>query len=212
MATFRPDRWRVLDPYLDRVLEMPEEDRAGWLASLAETQPGVAAELQALLGRHHAVVDEAFLERGPALPGPGPVNTGATIGAYTLRSPLGEGGMGTVWLARRNDGRYEGQVAIKFLGLALGRRSEERFRREGTILARLRHPHIAHIIDAGVSSSGQPYLVLEHVDGVDIVRYLSTCKAPSGRSTPIHVRSGGCSILERQSFEFVHAALKARHR
>ena len=80
--------------------------------------------------------------------------------------------MGSVWLAERCDGRFEGRAAVKLLNLALiGRAGEERFRREGNILARLTHPHIAHLIDAGVSPTGQPYLVLEHVDGQTIDRY-----------------------------------------
>ena len=80
--------------------------------------------------------------------------------------------MGSVWLAERCDGRFEGRAAVKLLNLALvGRAGEERFRREGNILARLTHPHIAHLVDAGVSPTGQPYLVLEHVDGQPIDRY-----------------------------------------
>ena len=66
--------------------------------------------------------------------------------------PLGHGGMGSVWLAHRNDGRFEGKVAIKLLNAALvGRAAEGRFRREGTILARLAHPNITRLIDAGIS-------------------------------------------------------------
>lgn len=80
--------------------------------------------------------------------------------------------MGHVWLARRCDGRFEGVVAIKLLNVALlGRAGAARFRREGRILARLQHPAIAHLIDAGVSPSGQPYFVLELVDGEPIDRY-----------------------------------------
>ena len=80
--------------------------------------------------------------------------------------------MGSVWLAQRSDGRYEGHVAVKLLNAALvGRGGEERFRREGTILARLAHPHIARLIDAGVSNTGQPYLVLELVEGKHIDVY-----------------------------------------
>ena len=77
-----------------------------------------------------------------------------------------------MWLAERCDGRFKGRAAVKLLNIALiGRAGEERFSREGTFLARLRHPGIAHLIDAGVSASGQPYLVLEHVDGQSIDRY-----------------------------------------
>jgi serine/threonine-protein kinase len=85
---------------------------------------------------------------------------------------IGQGGMGSVWLAERCDGRFEGQVAVKLLNIALmGRAGEERFRREGTILARLTHPHIARLIDAGVTPTAQPYLILEHVAGSTIDRY-----------------------------------------
>jgi serine/threonine-protein kinase len=80
--------------------------------------------------------------------------------------------MGSVWLAERTDGRFEGRAAVKLLNASLvGREGEIRFRREGTILARLRHPHIAHLIDAGVSPLGYPYLVLEHVAGERIDHY-----------------------------------------
>jgi serine/threonine-protein kinase len=80
--------------------------------------------------------------------------------------------MGSVWLARRSDGLFEGAAAVKLLNASLvGRAGEERFRREGGILARLEHPHIAHLLDAGVSPTGQPYLVLEHVAGEAIDRY-----------------------------------------
>ena len=97
---------------------------------------------------------------------------GQTLGAYRLISLIGQGGMGSVWLAERCDGRFEGRAAIKLLNLALmGPAGEERFRREGNFLARLTHPHIAHLIDAGVSEAGQPYLVIEHVDGQSIDRY-----------------------------------------
>jgi eukaryotic-like serine/threonine-protein kinase len=80
--------------------------------------------------------------------------------------------MGTVWLARRSDGRFEGTAAVKLLNAELvGRAGGQRFAREGSILARLTHPHIAHLVDAGVSPGGQPYLVLEHVAGTHIDRF-----------------------------------------
>lgn len=101
--------------------------------------------------------------------------TGSSVGSYTLLSPLGQGGMGTVWLAKRGDGRFEGQAAVKFLNAGfVGRAGIERLQREGSILARLAHPHIARLLDAGVSSFGAPYLVLEYVDGEPIDRYCDT--------------------------------------
>ena len=77
-----------------------------------------------------------------------------------------------MWLAHRHDGRFEGRVAIKLLNMALvGRAGEERFRQEGHLLARLTHPNIARLLDAGVTDHGQPYLALEYVDGVPIDQY-----------------------------------------
>ena len=92
----------------------------------------------------------------PLWPGKPSVATG-------LVSQIGQGGMSSVWLAERSDGRFERRVAVKFLNLALiGREGEARFKREGKILGLLVHPHIAELLDAGVSPAGQPYLVLDH--------------------------------------------------
>ena len=98
---------------------------------------------------------------------------GLSVGAYTVERELGQGGMGSVWFARRTDGRFEGHVAIKFLNTGLAARGgPERFAREGSILARLAHPNIARLLDAGVTAGGtQPYLVLEYIDGLPIKRY-----------------------------------------
>ena len=110
---------------------------------------------------------EAFLE-GSALPKEATL-AGKIIGSYTVDRLLGQGGMGSVWLAHRSDGRFEGQAAVKFLNLALmGRGGAERFRREGQVLAKLVHPGIARLIDAGIVDGGQPYLMLEYVDGEPI--------------------------------------------
>ena len=95
-----------------------------------------------------------------------------SVGNYTLEQPLGHGGMGSVWLARRGDGRFEGRAAIKFLDLALiDAQGVERFRQEGEVLARLDHANIARLIDAGVTDHGQPYLVLEYVEGEALDRW-----------------------------------------
>jgi serine/threonine-protein kinase len=158
-------RWRMLSPLLDQVLDLAGDERAQWLARLRADDPNLAAEVEAMLAEAGAAGDERFLELIPEELRQATL-AGQTLGAYTLEAPLGQGGMGSVWLARRSDGRFEGKVAIKFLNAALvGRAGEERFRREGSILARLTHPNIARLIDAGVSATGQPYLVLELVEG-----------------------------------------------
>jgi serine/threonine-protein kinase len=173
MRQLDPDLWQRVSPYLDEALELDREQRQAWLASLGARAPDIAAHLQILLGEQHAIEDSGFLE-GVVQVGarPAPSLSGQVLGAYRLLSLIGQGGMGTVWLAERCDGRFEGRAAVKLLNIAvMGRAGEERFRREGNILARLTHPNIARLIDAGVSPTGQPYLVLEHVDGQAIDRY-----------------------------------------
>ena len=167
-----PERWRALAPHLDRALDLPAEERTAVLASLRQEDPALANDLAAALERRASLEREGFLEGAPVAPMPEPSLAGLVLGDYTLRSLLGQGGMGSVWLADRSDGRYQGQAAAKLLNASLvGRDGEARFKREGNILARLRHPHIAHLIDAGVSSLGQPYLILERIDGARIDEY-----------------------------------------
>jgi serine/threonine-protein kinase len=170
---FDPDLWRKLSPYLDEALDVDPEQRPGWLAALRAKVPGIAADLELLLSEREAIEDSGFLEGVVRVEAhPVPSLSGHVLGAYRLLSLIGQGGMGSVWLAERCDGRFEGRAAVKLLNIAvMGRAGEERFRREGNILARLTHPNIARLTDAGVSPTGQPYLVLEHVDGQAIDGY-----------------------------------------
>jgi serine/threonine-protein kinase len=164
----------ALAALLKQALELDPVARAEWIARLRVERPLQAAELEQLLAEEAGLDAEGFLSPEardlplPEMPG----MLGRRIGAYTLERPLGQGGMGTVWLARRSDGRYEGLVAVKLLSLGLlNPVGSERFRREGTLLARLSHPGIARLLDAGVTDEGQPYLVLEHIEGVRLDDY-----------------------------------------
>jgi serine/threonine-protein kinase len=108
---------------------------------------------------------------------------GQRVGPYVLERELGRGGMGVVWLAARADGAYERRVALKLPHTHLLTGAlRQRFARERDILARLSHPHIAQLYDAGVAADGQPYLALEQVEGTPITRYCLE------RSLPIAAR------------------------
>ena len=122
---------------------------------------------------HEDLLQTRFLEHSlPIFQPPPQALEGQVFAAYRLSSQIGQGGMGSVWRAERCDGRFEGRAAVKLLNVALlGHAGEERFRREGRFLAKLTHPHIARLLDAGVSGTGQPYLVLEHVNGQQIDHY-----------------------------------------
>ena len=170
-----PERWAVLSTPLDELLELPAALRPARLAQWQGRDPEIARELAALLAASQQAQVQGFLDG--AAPGPDTPHTlpgapepatlaGQRLGPYVLQAPLGQGGSGTVWAARRSDGRFEGQVAVKLLHLSLlGRAGAERFQREGHILARLAHPHIARLLDAGVTEAGQPYLVMDLVQG-----------------------------------------------
>ncbi len=157
------ERWKRLSPLLDALLDMEPASRAEHLQTLREQDPILAGELQHLLSLDSDAPD--FLDT-PIVNVPTITAPGARIGAYQLKRLLGEGGMGQVWLAARADGLYERDVALKLLrpGL-LDPQLRQRFDREREILARFAHPNIAHLLDAGISASGQPYLALEYVEG-----------------------------------------------
>lgn len=182
--------WQRLSALLDEALVLDDGARAAWLAALQQREPELGAQLARMLpaaaadraaedgddpeatlpglqayGRHL----QSALQRG-AGPGAGelPSLAGRRLGPWLLVSLLGQGGMGQVWLATRDDGLYRAQAAIKLLRPDLNTGAlAGRFARERAVLARLNHPAVARLLDAGVADdgSGQAYLVLEHVPG-----------------------------------------------
>src|SRR5205823_466168 len=101
------------------------------------------------------------------------------IGPYQITREIGDGGMGTVYLAERADGQYRQRVAIKLIKTGLS--SEvvvRRFRKERQVLAALGHPNIARLLDGGTSEDGLPYLVMEYVEGERIDTWCNSRKLP----------------------------------
>jgi serine/threonine-protein kinase len=175
MPAFSPEQWQILSELLDKALEMSEADRAAWLTELRREQPQTATELEKMLGESQKRGFSQILEGSAFVPTTPPDRAallGRTVGAYVIDEEIGRGGMGSVWRARRSDGRFQGEVAIKFVHASwLGRSGEERFRMEGNLLGQLNHPNIARLLDAGVMDAAQPYLVLEYVKGETIDSY-----------------------------------------
>jgi serine/threonine-protein kinase len=162
----------ALQDLLDEALDLDAPAREAMLERLRAQRPELAMELDRLLAAEAGLDARGFLSGRPRRDETVAGLAGQRIGAYTLERPLGRGGMGTVWLGRRSDGRYDATAAIKLINLALlDGVGAERFRREGMVLARLNHPHIARLLDAGVTESGLPYLILEHVEGTRIDEY-----------------------------------------
>ncbi len=166
------ERWQRLSPLLDALLELDPETRERSLASLREEDPQLAEDLAGLLALEEEGDD--FLSQPLVAPLPG-ARPDAVIGPYKLERLLGEGGMGQVWLASRADGLYQRRVALKLLRPGLADPNLRlRFTRERQILARLGHPHIARLLDAGISADNQPYLALDYVEGEPITDW---CRA-----------------------------------
>lgn len=158
---------------LDKLLPMSDADRDITLKQILESQPQVHALVVALLRADREASGSGFLE--PPRPNTSEtrsengVKIDTQLGPYRIIKQLGAGGMGEVWLARRVDGRYEGNVAIKTLHPHLANTAlRERFTREAQILGKLTHKNIAGLHDAGVSDQGVAYLVLEYVHGETI--------------------------------------------
>ncbi len=153
--------------------------RLAFLAGTDATHPEAAPILRRMLVTHERAERGGEMETVPRLvPSPGWSSThapGATIGPFELIRPLGHGGMGEVWLARQVDGRVRRDVALKLPALyQQGEVWRERFRRERDILAKLEHPHIARLYDAGITEAGQPWLAMEYVEGLTLSAHVAS--------------------------------------
>lgn len=159
------DRWEHLWQLFHAALALAPEKRQAWITAETAADPELAAELRSLLKAHeqeHSLLDEP-------MPDSASNRAGLRVGAWRLLRELGHGGMGVVWLAERADGAYEQQAAVKMLAPVWASPAlVNRFAREREILARLHHPNIAVLLDGGTTADGQPYLVMEYVNGVPL--------------------------------------------
>jgi tetratricopeptide (TPR) repeat protein len=168
---FDAEIWRQADAVLDQLLDLPAEERSRRLEALSldpEVRSCVASMLEGvgatdLLDRPHPLAPGAATGAGLE---------GRTLGAWRLGALIGRGGMSSVYRAVRADGAFDTPVAFKLLSAALmGSDWQQRFLEETRVLARLRHPNIAGLLDAGVAEDGTPWLVTELVEGATIERW-----------------------------------------
>jgi serine/threonine-protein kinase len=168
-----------LNRLLDEALDRAPAERLAWVESLPAACDRLKPQLRQWLARSVGVETNDYLGTVPklgvtvggGLSGP-PLAAGNRIGPYRLVRELGQGGMGSVWLAERADGLHKRSVALKLPhGLSQHADLRERMAREREILASLEHPNIARLYDAGVTAEGQPYLALEYVEGVPLDVY-----------------------------------------
>lgn len=206
-----------LSELLDQALDLPPAERAAWLGSLPEADAALRPALEAALA--DAAAEDTGAPSSPGLIGlldampriagaaaearlaetdPGP----RQVGPYRLLRPLGQGGMGTVWLAERVDGKLQRAVALKLPHASAMQRPElaRRFDRERDILAALEHPHIARLYDAGVTEDGQPYLAMEYVEGQPLTTWCDEHQLPLRARVDLFLQ-----VLE--AVQYAHARL-----
>jgi eukaryotic-like serine/threonine-protein kinase len=175
-----PDTWNRLEEILSNALECDSRLREEYLERACGDDRVLRRQIDALIAAHERLDSPVdLLERALAAQSTPDRDSdrhrGHTVGAYRLVREIGRGGMGIVFLARRSDGQYDRDVALKIVrGAIHNERERQRFLAERQILARLSHPGIAQLFDGGVTGDGLPYFTMEYVDGQAIDRY---CRA-----------------------------------
>lgn len=186
MQNFAPGDLKEVLALLQTGLELPADQREAWLAALDSSKARLKPTLSVLLLKQAEHETDDFLkdlarftgsagqvgtdERGAATVAPAPA-VGGVVGPYRLLSPLGEGGMSSVWLAERTDGVMRRKIALKLPHWWALSKLTERATLEREILASLEHPNIGRLYDAGITDDGRPYLALEYIEGKAIDVY-----------------------------------------
>ncbi len=179
-------RWTQIQILFESALDRDPDEREAFLRTACADDPDLLAEVRSLLAADadaHPMLDSLALDAialpADLLPDGILPAEGEQVGPYRIVRPLGRGGMGAVFLAERADGQFEQQVALKLIraGAASGP-IVRRFQSERQILARLQHPHIARLLDGGLTDDGQPYFAMEYVEGVPLDQYCEAHDLP----------------------------------
>jgi len=170
----KPDRWRRIESLFNAASELPDLERAAFLAQACGGDLDLLQEVESLLASAEHTL--GFLQdpvQQAAQKMAVPSSTARRVGPYELIQLIGSGGMGDVYLAERADEQFRRRVAIKLMhpGLETSHGLMPHFRAERQILADLDHPNIARLLDGGITPEGSPYLVMEYVEGLPIDEY-----------------------------------------
>lgn len=190
-----PSTWERVEAIFFDALELTGEPREAFIVEACGGDARLLEELRAVLEAHEEVAHKAPAD--PALNR----RIGTMVGPYRVEELIGRGGMGEVYRARRADDQYDQEVAVKVVRSGLPpHEMVRRFRLERQILARLQHPNVATLLDGGVTEDGQPFLVMQCVDGRPITEYSDT------RGVSIDERLG-LFVTACRAVQFAHANL-----
>ena len=169
----RTERWQQIRELFERVVDLDPDECSAVLDVACADDPGLRREVESLVAQGDGangdipqVIAAAAVEVFEGAETSSAATVPTSIGPYRIIDVLGRGGMGSVYLAEREGSSFKHRVALKVLRSGLGDTGlEARFKSERQILADLRHPNIARLIDGGTGEDGVPYLAMEHVDG-----------------------------------------------
>lgn len=177
------DYWDRVEEVFAAALTAGDSARTAVLDARCGAQVELRAEVEALLAAHARAGDfitpYTFVGAGPAAAVESGLQPGTRIGAFKVIERIAHGGMGDVYRAERVEGEFTQQVAIKLIAAKLhGAEAHRRFRAERQILASLQHPNIVTLVDGGVTADGQPFFVMEYVDGLPITELCRRHRTP----------------------------------
>jgi len=163
-------------------LDQPEAERGAWLARTCGSDVQLHATLLRLLAfdaRADLAIDRPFEQLvADVLPADDAMRAGERVGPYRLMRKLGEGGMGSVWLAHRVDGGFTQQVALKLIRVGMDSDAVlTQVHRERELLAQLNHPDIARLLDGGLDARSRPWFAMEHVEGIDLHAWIEQTRS-----------------------------------
>lgn len=162
------DLWQSVEKHFHQTLDLSGEEQKVYLEKLKEGFPEVGSEVEKLIESHNT--SDAFLSSDVLADHE--IAGGTRIHQWRILRKIGEGGMSTVYLAERADGQFDREVAVKLLhGIMPGQTMHRRILQEQQILARLQHPYIAQLFDAGITDDGRPYFILEYVEGAPVTQW-----------------------------------------
>lgn len=168
------DRWKLLQQLFEQALAAPAAERQRWIAEACGHDEALRQQVESLVLAERAtgLVGEIVGAAAAKLEPAGVPGAGDRIGPYRIERELGRGGMGVVYLARRDDEAFEKHVAIKLVRSGCDTAEAlARFRAERRMLASLDHPNIARVLDGGEIAPGLPFVVMEYVDGLPLPDY-----------------------------------------
>lgn len=194
--------WSRLESLFHEALEQPASERDGWVRERCADDPELAGRVLDLLASAgedaESTIQGILGHAARQVSSHSQPSAPTRLGPYRITGCLGQGGMGTVYQAERDDQNYRQKVAIKLLRGFPGSRALERLRQERQILADLQHPLIARLLDGGATDDGQPYLVMEYIEGRSLVEWCREARPSRAR----------CVRLMMQICDAVHHAHK----